>query len=172
MRVLPWEITLCDNDHYWLLMFRLEQVSCRIIPDGPEYSSTWDMRNLWRKPPVIGPDLWNLALQPFQILSAFPALELIKLWVLPVLPSFLEFVRLLNRGFLYEKWFLLSSHICHIKFGWNWSKIALKRIDIQTQPSRSDHHKTTSEESESPLICICPWNMLGQSIWEHTFKIF
>ena len=61
MRVLPWEITLCDNDHYWLLMFRLEQVSCRIIPDGPEYSSTWDMRNLWRKPPVIGPDLWNLA---------------------------------------------------------------------------------------------------------------
>lgn len=63
MRVLPWEITLCDNDHYWLLMFRLEQVSCRIIPDGPEYSSTWDMRNLWRKPPVIGPDLWNLAKQ-------------------------------------------------------------------------------------------------------------
>ena len=61
MRVLPWEITLCDNDHYWLLMFRLEQVSCRITPDGPEYSSTWDMRNLWRKPPVIGPDLWNLA---------------------------------------------------------------------------------------------------------------
>ena len=61
-RVLPWEITLCDNDHYWLLMFRLEQVSCRIVPDGPEYSSTWDMRNLWRKPPVIGPDLWNLAI--------------------------------------------------------------------------------------------------------------
>ena len=37
------------------------------------------------------------------------------------LPSW-EFVRLLNRGFLYEIWFLLSSHICHIEFGRIWSK--------------------------------------------------
>ena len=53
-------------------------------------------------------------------------------------------------------------------------KKALKRNRHPNKPQPiwpPHHHKTTSEESESPLICICPWNMLGQSIWEHTFKI-
>ena len=48
------------------------------------------------------------------------------------------------------------------------------QIDIQAHPSRSDHHKQPVKNQNhhaSIRICICPWNMLGQSIWEHTFKL-
>ena len=76
------------------------------------------------------------------------------------LPSW-EFVRLLNRGFLYEInffMFLLFSHLSHQV----WPKlidqkqpsrdIRTYQIDVQSHPSQSDHHKTTSEESKSPRI--------------------
>ena len=59
----------------------------------------------------------------------------------PLSPPFLleNFVRLLNRGFLCEMWFLLSSHICHIKvlkFDQKQTSrdIRTYQIDIQTHP--------------------------------------
>ena len=116
--------------------------------------------------------LWGLRPRP-----SSPALELIKLWVLSVLPSFLRICQAVEPwvsvwnmvSFIFSN---LSHQVCKFDQKPPSRDILICQINIQTQPSRSDHHKTTSEESESPLICICPWNMLGQSIWEHTFKIF
>ena len=81
---------------------------------------------------------------------------IIELWVLSVLPSFLRICQAVEPWF--SVWNMVSFIFLHLSHQ-VWLNL-IKNSPQETSgltiytSGQSDHHKTTSEESESPRICI------------------